>query len=72
VEVADAEHPPGSVASQGEGLLKAFIDRFAPGENAHDLSLDCWTEICREAHRLSRVDAGVQRAGPVPAGAAAQ
>jgi hypothetical protein len=72
VEMADAEHAPGSVAWQGEGLLKAFIDRFAPGENAHDLSLDCWVEICREAYRLCRVDAGVQRAGPVPAGAAAQ
>jgi hypothetical protein len=52
VEVGDAEHAPGTVEWAGPGLLKAYIDRFAPGENAHDLSLGCWTTICREAYRL--------------------
>jgi hypothetical protein len=72
VEAADGEHPPGSVMWRGEGLLKAHIDRFAPGEDAHDLSLDCWIEICREAYRLYRIDAGASRRGAVPASAAAQ
>ena len=61
VETADAEHAPGSVGWQGEGLLKAYIDRFAPGEDAHDLSLDCWIAICREAYRLYRTETGAVR-----------
>ena len=56
VELADADHPAGTVAWHGRGLLKGYIDRFAPGENAHDLSLDCWIAICREAYRLARID----------------
>ena len=72
VETADAEHAPGSVAWQGAGLLKAYIDRFAPGEDAHDLSLDCWIAICREAYRLYRTEPGAPRTGAVPASAAAQ
>jgi hypothetical protein len=74
IEGADAEHPPGTVAWIGEGLLKAYIDRFAPGEDAHDLSLDCWIAICRGAYRLWRIGAGGDRTqlNPVPAAAAAQ
>jgi hypothetical protein len=74
VETADAQHAPGSVEWRGEGLLKAYIDRFAPGEDAHDLSLDCWIAICREAYRLcrNRADAGGRQTGPAPASAAAQ
>jgi hypothetical protein len=52
VELADDDHPAGTVAWHGKGLLKGYIDRFAPGENAHDLSLDCWITICREAYRM--------------------
>ena len=50
VELADAEHRPGTIELCGDGLLKGYIDRFAPGENAHDLSLDCWVELCRDAY----------------------
>jgi hypothetical protein len=59
VELADADHPAGTVEPAGTGLLKGYIDRFAPGEDAHDLSLDCWIAICREAWRLhhSGIDA---------------
>ena len=49
VEREDAAHPAGIVEALGGGLLKGYIDRFAPGENAHDLSLDCWVELCRGA-----------------------
>ena len=55
VELADAEHPPGSVEWAGEALLKGYIDRFAPGEDAHDLSLQCWVDVCQRA--LSAVSA---------------
>jgi len=37
-----------------EGLLKGYIDRFAPGENAHALSLDAWITICRNAWSLAQ------------------
>jgi hypothetical protein len=59
VELADADHPAGTVEQAGAGLLKGYIDRFAPGEDAYDLSLDCWIAICREAWRLhhSGIDA---------------
>lgn len=51
---ADSEHPQGTVEWAGPHLLKGYIDRFAPGEDAHDLSLDCWVAICRAAERLWR------------------
>jgi len=54
VEQADANHKPGSVERIVPGLLKGYMDRFAPGENAHDLSIGCWTELCRNAYRMWR------------------
>jgi hypothetical protein len=56
---ADEGHPPGSVERVLPGLLRGYVDRFAPPENAPDLSLEVWLEICRNTCRL--VDAG--RAG---------
>ena len=53
VELADADHPPGTVEPLTLGFLKGYIDRFAPGENAHALSLDCWVALCRNACRLA-------------------
>jgi len=52
VDLADASNPPGRVARMAPGLLKGFMDRFAPAENAHDLSLDCWVAVCHAALRL--------------------
>jgi hypothetical protein len=52
VDLADDVHPPGDVYWIGEGVLKAHIDRFAPGENAHDFSLESWVMICQRAWRL--------------------
>jgi hypothetical protein len=57
VEVQDAAHPAGTVEVIADGLLKGYIDRFAPGDNAHDLSLDCWITLCR--HALAIVRQGV-------------
>jgi hypothetical protein len=53
VELQDDEHPAGTVEVLTTGLLKGYIDRFAPGENAHALSLDCWISLCRSACRLA-------------------
>jgi hypothetical protein len=52
VELADELHSPGTVEQIQPGLLKGYMDRFAPGENAHDLSLDCWITVCRNAYRI--------------------
>ena len=49
VDLADATHPPGSVSRLSDGLLKGYIDRFAPPDNAHDLSLNCWNDMCAAA-----------------------
>jgi hypothetical protein len=52
VTEADAGHEPGSVEIVTDRLMKAYIDRFAPGENAHELSLDCWLQICANAYSI--------------------
>jgi len=54
VTLHEGEHPPGTVEAVAPGLLKGYIDRFAPGENAHALSLECWTTLCRNALALHR------------------
>lgn len=53
VELANDGHRAGTVEQVRPALFKAYIDRFASSENAHDLSLDCWIEICRNACRLT-------------------
>ena len=45
-------HPPGTVSLSQPYLYTGFIDRFAPYEKADDISLACWTEICRNAWGL--------------------
>jgi hypothetical protein len=52
VTLADEEHPSGTVAEEYPGFMVGYVDRFAPGDNAHDLELDQWVGICREACRL--------------------
>jgi hypothetical protein len=48
---SDAAHPPGTLEVLLPGLLRGYIDRFAPNENAHDLSLEVWTTVCEAAWR---------------------
>jgi hypothetical protein len=48
---ADAEHPPGTVEKVAARLLQGYIDRFAPAENAYDLSLEVWLQLCINAYR---------------------
>jgi hypothetical protein len=47
--------PSGTVEVLMTGLLKGYIDRFAPGENAHDFSFDAWVRICVHAFLLNRL-----------------
>lgn len=53
LELADAEHPAGTVEWAESNVIKGYIDRFAPGENAHDFSLAGWEAVCRAALRLA-------------------
>lgn len=52
VTLADQHHPATTVEWRAPGFMTGYIRRFAPGDNAHDLLLDDWLSICREAYRL--------------------
>ncbi len=54
----DEAHPAGSVEVLERSLLKGYIDRFAPGSEAVDLSA-CWIDICRNAHALAVSGCGI-------------
>jgi hypothetical protein len=49
---ADAAHASGTVEAVLPGLFKGYIERFAPYDNAHDLRLEAWLEVCANAHEL--------------------
>ncbi len=51
---AGSEHLPGSVEWKAPGLMCGYMDRFAPYEDAHDTSMQCWLSICRNALALRR------------------
>jgi len=52
VTPADATHPPGAVERLLPGLLRGNIDRFASSNEAVDLSLEIWLEICVKSYLL--------------------
>jgi hypothetical protein len=47
--------PSGTVEVLMNGLLKGYIDRFAPQDNAHDFSFEAWVRLCVHAHLLQRM-----------------
>lgn len=47
----DDAHPPGTVEQVAVRLLRGYIDRFAPPENAYALSLEVWLRLCINAYR---------------------
>ena len=47
--------PSGTVEVLMNGLLKGYIDRFAPPDNAHDFSFEAWVRICVNAFLLNRL-----------------
>jgi hypothetical protein len=52
---AERDRPAGTVEVLMPGLLKGYIDRFAPENNAHDLSFDGWLRVCTNAIVLARL-----------------
>jgi hypothetical protein len=54
VTTGEGNHTPGTVDRVMPRLLRGYIDRFAPYENAHDLSLEVWLSICVNAFLLSQ------------------
>lgn len=55
VAPAAPHRPAGTVEVLMPGLLKGYIDRFAPDANAHDLSFDGWLRVCVNALVLARL-----------------
>jgi hypothetical protein len=47
--------PSGTVEVLMNGLLKGYIDRFAPPGNAHDFSFEAWIRLCVHAFLLNRM-----------------
>jgi hypothetical protein len=66
------DRPVGTVEVVMPGLFKGYIDRFAPSDNAHDLSFDGWLRVCANAfvlHRLGRpANQPAQAAAEAPIG----
>ena len=50
---ADQTHPAGTVEHLLPGLLRGYVDRFAPYDNAPDVSLDSWRTVCENAWRMA-------------------
>jgi hypothetical protein len=55
---AERDRPAGTVEVMMPGLLKGYIDRFAPENNAHDFSFGAWMKVCANALVLSGLRAG--------------
>jgi hypothetical protein len=49
---ADEKHPSGTVDRLLPGLLRGYVDRFAPYDNAPAVSLPAWTAVCEKAWRI--------------------
>jgi len=60
---ADAEHASGSVEVVIPGLLKGFIERFAPHDDATTLMFEHWLQVCANAYQLSLADKMPAQAG---------
>ena len=52
---AETDRPAGTVEVVMPGLLKGYIDRFAPDDNAHDFSFEGWLHVCANAWALTRL-----------------
>ena len=66
---AGPDRPAGMVEVVMPGLLKGYIDRFAPEQNAHDLSFDGWLRVCANACVLARLQRRAARAEDPASGA---
>lgn len=48
------EVAPGTVDLLEQGLMRAYIDEFAPYNDVHDRNAEVWLTICRRAYELWR------------------
>lgn len=60
---ATADHPSGTVEQLAPRLLRGYIDRFAPYDNAHDLLLEVWLALCVNAARIKDTPVSVHSRG---------
>ncbi len=60
---AEASRPAGTVEVLMRGLLKGYIDRFAPEDDAHDFSFAGWLQVCANACALVRLERAAAQAG---------
>jgi hypothetical protein len=51
---ADDGHPVGTVEGVLPGLMRGYINRFAPGEMVPQLSVSGWLAVCGNAYRLQK------------------
>ena len=59
---AERNRPAGTVEVVMPGLLRGYIDRFAPEDNAHDFSFNGWLLVCANACAMVRLGRpGVRR-----------
>jgi len=66
VVAAGRDRSAGTVEVVMPGLLKGYIDRFAPDNNAHDLSFDGWLRVCTNALVLARLQRRAARMDAPP------
>ena len=52
VVAADDSHPPGTIERLDSDLIKGYVERLAPYENAADISPQSWFEVCESAYVL--------------------
>lgn len=64
---AERGRPAGTVEVLMPRLMKGYIDRFAPDDNAHDLSFDGWLRVCTNANILHRLQKFAAEAADRPA-----
>jgi hypothetical protein len=55
VQTATADKPPGHAEDAGDGLIKGYVARLAPRENAADFDLPSWLAVCRGALRVANL-----------------
>jgi hypothetical protein len=54
VTLSEPGRMPGTVERLGDGLLRGYLDRFAPPLDAYDSSLEVWQSLCAAAYDLWR------------------
>ena len=65
VVLAERNRPVGTVEVLMPGLLKGYIDRMAPDDDAHDLSFDGWLQVCANACVMDRLQRSAASVAPV-------